>query len=81
MEGFYVLITPDLINSMKDFFAYQILFDEKKCYQLAQSNDIQLDVPSPAKSISQYIDLNRKKSSATETPTDDQRILYLFIIK
>jgi hypothetical protein len=74
MEGFCVLISPDVINSMKEFFTYEISFNEKKSNQVPPSNDIQLDVPSPAKSISQYIELDRKKSSATIPSTDDQRI-------
>jgi hypothetical protein len=74
MEGFCVLISPDVINSMKEFFTYEISFNEKKSNQVPPSNDIQLDVPSPAKSISQYIELDRKKSSSTIPSTDDQRI-------
>jgi hypothetical protein len=74
MESFCVLISPDFVNSIKQFFTYEILFDEKKSNQLPPSNNLELNVPPPAKSITQYLDLDRKKSSTTVISIDDQRI-------
>jgi hypothetical protein len=74
MESFYVLISPDLISSMKELFTYEISLNEKNYDHSPPSNDIELDVPSPAKSISQYIELDRKKSSVRIISTVDQRM-------
>jgi hypothetical protein len=81
MESFYVLISPDLISSMKELFTYEISLNEKNCNDSPPSNDIELDVPSPAKSISQYIELDRKKSSVRIISTVDQRMRHIFLIR
>jgi len=71
MESLNVLINADIINSMIDFFTYEIpSFEERKAIE---SNNVQLNVPSPAKSISQYKQLVDRKSSS-KSITNDQRI-------
>lgn len=81
MESFYVLITTDMINSMKEFVNYNIpLDDQTKFNQNIQnssiSNDLELNIPPPSKSISQYKQLQNRKSSFKETTTNDQRISF-----
>ncbi|CAF4332749.1 unnamed protein product, partial [Rotaria sordida] len=77
MESFYILISADMIISMKEFFTYVIPSDdddETKSNILMKSNDLQLNLPSPAKSISKYKSLDHQNSSSLTTSEDDQRI-------
>ena len=80
MEGFYVLISPDLLNSIEEFLNYKMLIDKMKSNEIIRLNHIELNVPSPAKSTSQYLDLNRKKSTRTDISTDEPRINYIYFI-
>ncbi|CAF4932934.1 unnamed protein product [Rotaria sp. Silwood1] len=75
MESFHILISADMIISMKEFFTYVIPSDdETKSNKLMGSNDLQLNLPSPAKSISQYKSSDYQRSSSLTTSEDDQRI-------
>ncbi|CAF3837772.1 unnamed protein product, partial [Rotaria sp. Silwood1] len=73
MESFHILISADMIISMKEFFTYVIPSDdETKSNKLMGSNDLQLNLPSPAKSISQYKSSDSQRSSSLTTSEDDQ---------
>ena len=75
MESFHILISTDMIISMKEFFTYVIPSDdETKSNQFMELNNLQLNLPSPAKSISQYELLDHQRSSSLTTIEDNQRI-------
>jgi hypothetical protein len=71
MESLNVLISTNMINSMVEFFTYEISSKEER--KFFQTNNIELNIPSPAKSISQYKPLLHRKSSS-KSITDDQSI-------
>jgi len=71
MESFQVLINPDIINSINEFLNYEIPSTEER--KSVSSNNIQLNIPSPSKSISQYKQLENEKSSS-KSITNQQRI-------
>jgi len=76
MESFQVLITPDVIKSMNEFLKYEIPSteeEEDEERKSVSSTNIQLNIPSPAKSISQYKQLEHQKSSS-KSITNQQRI-------
>jgi hypothetical protein len=80
MESFYVLISPDFVNSMKEFVTHNVLSDDdtksnRSIQSSSVSNALQSNIPSPAKSISKYRPLKREKSSS-KTITNDQRISF-----
>ncbi|CAF4183338.1 unnamed protein product, partial [Rotaria sordida] len=73
MESFHILISTDMILYMKEFFTYVIPSDdETMSNKLIGSNDVQLNLPSPAKSISQYKSLDHQRSSSLTTSEDNQ---------
>jgi hypothetical protein len=76
MESFYVLISPDFVNSMKEFVTFNVSSDEETKSNRPIRSSSQSNAPSPAKSISQYRPLKREKSSSNSI-TNDQRISFL----
>jgi hypothetical protein len=81
MESFYVLISPDFVNSMKEFVTYNVSSDEetksnRSIRSSSKSNALPSNAPSPAKLISQYRPLKREKSSS-KSITNNQRISFL----
>ncbi|CAF1065734.1 unnamed protein product [Adineta steineri] len=67
MESFYVCISPDLLNSTMDFMNYNISPPEQTGYRPSVSNDLQLNIPFPAKSISKYCQSNQHDKPSTPT--------------
>ncbi|CAF3043906.1 unnamed protein product, partial [Rotaria sp. Silwood2] len=73
MESFHILISADMIISMKEFFTYVIPSDDETIpNKLMGLNDRQLSLPSPAKSVSQYKSLDHQRSSLLTTSENDQ---------
>ncbi|CAF1527089.1 unnamed protein product, partial [Adineta steineri] len=54
MESFYICLSPDLFNSIKDFIDYDISFIEKTKNKTFNKHSLQLNLPLPSKSISIY---------------------------
>jgi hypothetical protein len=71
MESFQVLINPDIINSINEFLNYEISLKEER--KSISSNNIQLNIPSPSKSISQYKQ-SEHQTSSSKSITNEQRI-------
>lgn len=64
-----------MINLINQFFIYQIPSkEEKNPIESLQTKSIQLNIPSPTKSISQYQPKEHTKSSTKSIKTNNQRI-------
>ncbi|UJR24151.1 hypothetical protein I4U23_027117 [Adineta vaga] len=80
-ESFYFCLTPDLLNSIKQFTNINLTLKETK---ISFSNDFHLNLPSPAKSNVEY---SSKKSSVErkpivkDSPSDSIETIIDFILK
>ncbi len=71
MESLIVLISSSIINSMKEFFNYEI--PPKEEIKSVKLNNVELDIPSPSKSISQYKQLEHQKSSSKSLTNEQSK--------
>lgn len=72
MEGFDILVNPPLFNSINEFLSFQLLIEEEK-HSLVKKSLSQINIPSPAKSISLSKQIQAKQSPPPSPPRKQQQ--------